>query len=205
MVAAGLVFLLGMAQAHGINVFAWAEGDTVHAQAKLSDGRKAPNAPITVYNNKGVKLLEGKTDDQGEFSFPVPGKSELKIVLSTGTGHRAEWVITAAEIEEQTTNAPALSRPSPSGVAAKTAPDTKTEEKRPSEAVSINPAELQIMIETAVEKKLKPVLKMLVASQNRRPTFKDVMGGMGYIFGLVGAATYFRYRRKKDPKSNDDR
>ena len=99
MVALGLVFLLGMAQAHGINVFAWVEGDKVHAQAKLGDGRKAKNAPITVYNNRGIKLLEGKTDTNGDFSFPVPGKSDLKIVLETGTGHRAEWILSAAEIE----------------------------------------------------------------------------------------------------------
>lgn len=204
MVAVELVFLLGMAHAHGINVFAWVEGDTVHAQAKLSDGRKAQNAPITVYNNRGVKLLEGKTDAKGDFSFPVPGKSDLKIVLSTGTGHRAEWVIVAAEIERQTTNETTKSRPSPSVAAAKTAPDTKTEETRSAETISINPAELQIMIETALEKKLKPAMKMLVALQNRRPTFKDIMGGMGYIFGLVGVAAYFRYRPKKDPKSNDD-
>ena len=53
------------------------------------------------------------------------------------------------------------------------------------------------MIETALEKKLKPALKMLVALQNRRPAFKDILGGMGYIFGLVGVAIYFRYRPKK--------
>lgn len=204
MVALGLVFLLGIAHAHGINVFAWVEGDTVHAQAKLSDGRKAQNALIKVYNNRGVKLLEGKTDANGDFSFPVPEKSDLKIVLSTGTGHRAEWVLAAAEIERQATNETAISRPSPSGVAAKTAPDTKIEENRSSEAVAINPAELQKMIETTLEKKLKPVMKMLVASQNQRPTFKDVMGGMGYIFGLVGVATYFRYRYKKGHELNDD-
>ena len=122
----------------------------------------------------------------------------------SGTGHRAQWVIAAAEIENQTTNETAPSRPAQSGVAAKTAPDTKAEKSRASEAVAINPAELQKMIETALDKKLKPVMKMLVASQNQRRTFKDIMGGMGYIFGLVGVATYFRYRRNKDFKLNDD-
>jgi len=204
MVALGLIFLLGLAHAHGINVFAWVEGDTVYTQAKLSGGKKAQNAPITVYNNKGVELLKGKTDDQGVFSFPVPEKSDLKIVLSTGTGHRAEWVIAAEEIERQTTNATTIPQPTPSGVAAKTGLVTKTEENRLSEAVAINPDELIKMIEMALEKKLKPAMKMLVASQNQRPTFKDIVGGMGYIFGLVGVATYFRYRRKKDPKLNLD-
>ncbi len=196
-VSLGLLFLLGIAYAHGINVFARVEGDTVHAQAKLSDGRKAKNASITVYNKRGVNLLEGKTDANGDFSFPVPEKSDLKIVLSTGTGHRAEWVIAAAEIERQTTNETAVSRSSPSGVVAKTAPEPKTEENQSPEAISINPTELQRMIETALGKKLKPAMKMLVALRNRRPTFKDIMGGMGYIFGLVGVATYFRYRPKK--------
>ena len=32
-----------------------------------------------------------KTNEKGEFSFKLPKKAELKIVLLAGTGHRGEW------------------------------------------------------------------------------------------------------------------
>ena len=50
-------------------------------------------------HSEGTELLSGTTDQNGEFSFKVPQKAELKIVLEAGAGHRAEWTIAADEIE----------------------------------------------------------------------------------------------------------
>ena len=47
------------------------------------------------------------------------------------------------------------------------------------------------------EYKLKPVIKMLRESTNRGPTISEILGGIGYIFGLMGVGAYFHYRRKK--------
>jgi len=90
---------LDLAEAHRVNLFAWVEGDIVHVESKFSSGKKVKAGKISVADPKGNELVKGTTNDQGEFSFKIPKKSDLKIVLLTGTGHRAEWTIAASEIK----------------------------------------------------------------------------------------------------------
>jgi hypothetical protein len=85
--------------AHRVNLFAWIEGDTVYVESKFSGGRGVIAGKIIVSDSEGTELLSGTTDENGEFSFKVPKKTDLKIVLEAGTGHRTEWTIAADEIE----------------------------------------------------------------------------------------------------------
>ena len=86
-------------EAHGVSVFAWVEDNTVYVESKFSGGKRVNAGKIRVLDPRGTELLSGVTDPNGEFSFEVPKKTDLKIVLEAGTGHRAEWTIAAAEIE----------------------------------------------------------------------------------------------------------
>ncbi len=97
-----LIFLLGInpAYAHKVMVFAWVDGDTIFTQSKFSGGKKVKGGKIAVYNTHKKILLEGKTDNEGKFSFEVPEKTTLKIVLYAGTGHRAEWTVPKEDIED---------------------------------------------------------------------------------------------------------
>jgi hypothetical protein len=95
-----LLFLgLDHAEAHRVSLFAWVEGDTVYVESKFSGGKKVKAGKIIVTDPQGNELVKGTTNGQGEFSFKVPKKTDLKIVLLAGTGHRAEWIIPASEIE----------------------------------------------------------------------------------------------------------
>jgi hypothetical protein len=89
--------------AHRVNLFAWVEGDTVYVEGKFGGGKGVSAGKITVADPEGTILLTGTTDENGEFSFKIPQKSDLKIVLQAGTGHRAEWTVKAAEIDLPTT------------------------------------------------------------------------------------------------------
>jgi len=92
-------FRIETANSHGLSVFAWVEGDTIFVESKFSGGKRVNAGKIIVTDSQGTELLTGTTDENGEFSFKVPKKTELKIVLLAGTGHRAEWTIAAGEIE----------------------------------------------------------------------------------------------------------
>jgi len=129
------------AEAHGINLFAWVEGDTVHVESKFNGGKKVKTGKIIVTDPQGNELVKGTTNGQGEFSFKVPKKTDLKIIMFTGTGHRAEWLIPASEIEMP-----------------------------------------------AAEKK---------QIQERGPTVKNIIIGLGCILGLAGIAAYIHRRTKK--------
>jgi hypothetical protein len=113
--------------AHKVTIFAWVEGDTIYTQSKFSKGRKVKGSLVTVFDMEGNKLLEGTTDEKGEFSFKIPKKTGLKVVLKASMGQ---------------------------------------------------------------------IISMLADSQDQDPGIREVMGGIGYIFGLVGVALYFTNRRK---------
>ncbi|MDJ0985538.1 MAG: hypothetical protein QNJ26_08330 [Desulfobacterales bacterium] len=85
--------------AHRVNLFAWIEGDMIHVESKFSGGRHVNAGKITVFDSEGRELLSGMTNETGEFSFKIPKKTDLKIIIDAGEGHRAEWTISAADIE----------------------------------------------------------------------------------------------------------
>jgi len=189
--------------AHKVTIFAWVEGDTVHTQSKFSGGKRVKGAPVLVFDPEGNQLLEGKTDGKGEFSFKVPKRTDLKIALKASMGHLAEWTIPAEEI----TAVADVSRSSTAEVgvkaateeAARLSTDVKASREMPvPTAVSLGRQEIQDLIDESLDRKLAPIVNMLTDSLDHGPRVTEVIGGMGYIFGLVGVALYFANRRKKE-------
>lgn len=196
-----IVFLIiDSAFAHRVNVYAWVDGDMIYAESKFAGGKKVKSGKIVVTDLQGVELLSGLTNDEGKFSFKIPKRTDLKIVLIAGQGHQGEWTIRAAEMEDL-----------PSG----TASDTVAEKARPPEqkaavsktsvktgtampATDINTKDLEAVIASVLDRKLKPITRMLADMQQGGPSVKDIFAGIGYIFGIVGVAAYIQNRKKKD-------
>lgn len=192
-----LVFYAVSAIAHKITIFAWVEGDTVHTQSKFSGGKRAKNSTVVVYDKEGNQLLEGKTDENGGFSFQVPKKTELKVVLKASMGHLAEWTIPSEEITE-------VANVSES-VASEVSTDTDsqgaaslTDQGQPiPTAVGLSREEVQALVGESLDRKLAPIFDKLAEALDRDPGVRDIISGIGYIFGLVGVALYFSSRGKR--------
>ena len=183
--------------AHRVSVFAWIEGDTVYTQSKFFGGKKLNNAQVKVFDARGNLLLEGRTDDSGEFSFTAPVRAEMKIVVYAGMGHQADWTVRATDFADLTeasssTEANASQSSSQFTLAQNSGSQTQTP------AFTPDSKEIQIIFEKALDKKLTPVIKMLSEAREQRPGMRDILGGIGYIVGLVGLAAYFGGRKKKD-------
>ncbi len=182
---------------HGVNLFAWVEGDTVFVESKFSGGRTPKGARIEVYGPRGDKLLEGVTDDRGAFHFKPPQATDLTLVLLAGAGHRAEWKVPREELAHLNP-APA---PGPGPLPA--APDARPRtEAPPGEAPSagVSAAEIESIVERALERQLAPLRRQLAQERSDRYGFRDVAGGLGYILGLVGLVAYLgRGRRQERP------
>lgn len=195
-----IIFLgIDSAFAHRVNVFAWVEGDTIYVQSKFAGGRKVKSGKITVIDPQGVELLSGLTNDEGEFSFKIPKRTDLKIVLNAGEGHRGEWTIRADEMAQL-----------PAGTAAQTGAEKDGPAEQKQSAVKssaaeattmadthLAPQELEAVIDSALDRKLKPLIRMLADMQQKGPGVKDIFAGIGYIFGLVGIVVYVQSRKKK--------
>jgi nickel transport protein len=84
--------------AHGINVIARVEGDRILTESYFSSNIKVIDGQIKVFGPNSEQLLDGKTDTNGMFSFKIPQETDLRIVLESAMGHRAETVLKADEI-----------------------------------------------------------------------------------------------------------
>lgn len=175
------------AQAHRVTVFAWVEGGTVYTESKFSGGRRVSGGDMLVYDLEGNQLLSGKTDEHGEFSFAMPGKTGMRIVLQAGSGHRGEWTIPAGEI------APDAQKAQPS--AAPAVPPGNPEGRTEMQGASLD--QVRLAVEHALDQRLAPLLKMMAEKEDSGPTLRDILGGMGYIFGLMGVAAYIHFRRRE--------
>lgn len=204
----------GTATAHRVMIFAWIEGDRVFTQSKFPGGKKVSGGDITVMGQAGDIMLTGRTDAEGEFAFDLKQlahPSALKIVLNAGMGHQAHWELSEKEV------ASALGDGGPPGVKSaamtdaghdprstgpksafadvdKTGGVISTDERPP----CLTEAQIKAIVSETVDRKLSPMMDMLVAMQETMAVgIDDVVAGLGYILGLtgVGALVYARRRQ----------
>lgn len=176
--------------AHNVFLTVYVEGDTVFVEGGFSDGTLCENAKIEVFDPSDHKLLEGKTDENGVFSFKPPQKTDLKIVLNAGMGHRDEYTVLADEL-------PNMTGMQKAGAEAMSAPGAETRKPRASDAAArIDPKEIESIVDRVIQERLRPLTQLVAKSQRKTglsPT--EIFGGIGYILGLMGIAMYFRYRK----------
>ncbi|MGD9608986.1 MAG: hypothetical protein AB7U59_06240 [Desulfovibrionaceae bacterium] len=206
-VVAALVVVAGVsvrpADAHRVNVFAYVEGDTVHVECSYSKSDRVRFGEIEVSDPvTGKVYLTGKTDEKGNFAFPVPAearaaKADLRLRLRAGEGHQNDWTVAA---EEYLSAAPTVP-------AAPSAPGPQSEKSTPAApAVAIAaPAQqpvdmaalqatVQAAVEAGVEKKIAPIRKILLDEKEKGPGLTEIFGGIGYLLGIAGLLAYARSR-----------
>ena len=187
-----LILPFSGAFAHRVMIFAWVEGDRVYTESKFSGGNPVKKGNVLVYDaESGKKLLEGATNDKGEFSFKTFRKASLRIELIAGMGHRGEWIVKEEEIavEPGPGTAPADSKP------ADVSRMAEAEQSASTSAVTMQ--EIEAAIDQALDRKLAPMMKLLAQSQHQQgPNLRDVVGGIGYILGLIGLGAYLHFRHK---------
>ncbi|MGD9272262.1 MAG: hypothetical protein PVH08_14405 [Syntrophobacterales bacterium] len=186
-VALGIVVTLPMVSqvwAHKVNVFAWVEGDTVFVEGYFPGGKKSQDSLVEVFNPTGTKLLEGRTNKKGEFSFKIPERTDLKIVLTASMGHKNDFTLSASDLGG--------SGSLPSSEPAKKHVHSVGE----SVPVSNDIHQLETIIDEALDRKLAPVIKLIRDTRKEGPTISEIVGGVGYIFGIFGIFMYFKSRNK---------
>ncbi|HHF98560.1 MAG TPA: hypothetical protein ENL39_03620 [Candidatus Aerophobetes bacterium] len=164
--------------AHKVNIFAYVEGDTVYTESYFSDGKKVDGGKVEVYDSQGNKLLEGETDKDGQFNFKLPKKDDLKIVLIATMGHRASYTLSKDELPD-IAMMPGLKK---SGF---------EEESKVKGSTQVDLDQVKEVIDSCLDEKLKPVMRELAKMQQKKISFTEVIGGIGYIFGITGIIFYF--------------
>ncbi len=179
--------------AHKINIFAYVENGMVILQSYFSDGKKCKNSAIEVYDEKeGIKLLEGKTDEEGKFSFKIPKFADLKLILKASMGHQVEYIISKEELVDNS-----LENNEFRDIEEKDSQGSKYETSE-NEFFS-QTVEIEKIVGKVVERKLKPIKSILVKmnEENEKRKIHEIIGGVGYIVGIFGIILFLRKNYKK--------
>ena len=96
-----LLLLPGLAVGHKVNLFAYAEAGQIYVEGYFPDGRSVSNGKVKVFDSADQLLLEGKTDPDGLFNFPIPKTKDLSIVLDAGMGHKTTFTLKKSEIKPE--------------------------------------------------------------------------------------------------------
>jgi nickel transport protein len=179
------------ALAHRVILFAYAEGDRVFTESYFSDGKRCQNSRIEVFDTFGNKLLEGKTDEKGQFSFKPPKKTDLRIVLTASMGHKDEYTIPAGELRDEAGGSSPGSEPHKAAKKVFGAGNGSS----PRQLTPREVEQIRTVVEDALDEKLRPVIRLLSKPRTEGISFVQVMGGIGFIFGIMGIILYFRNRR----------
>jgi cobalt/nickel transport system permease protein len=104
----GLLWTAAPAQAHRLDADYRVRPDgKVQVESWFDVGGKAPaGAKVQVFRLDGVLLSEGALDEQGIFVFAPKEVENLKVVVSAGAGHRAEFVVSREKLRQSATEDP---------------------------------------------------------------------------------------------------
>jgi nickel transport protein len=183
------VFLMAFtssAFAHKISAFVDVEDNTVHLVSYFSDGTPVKHGKVKVLNSAGKVVLTGTTNDKGEFDFTLKKPGTYTAVVIAELGHRAKAQFTVGE-------AWSASNTSNSGSSTSAAAPSPTAS---SKGVAVSERELRKIIREELDPIHKELMK--IEEQNAKISFKDVVGGLGWIMGIFGAAALALSYRRKD-------
>ena len=202
------------ALAHKVGMYGWTEGEFLIVEGYFGGGTKTVNCPVTLQDSSGKTLAVGKTDEKGIAKFKIADlpkfNGDVKAILDAGEGHRAEYTIQASEFQERSNIAEA-SNPSakpeqPPGRTPVQASDASTGSQAAAKHSQSSEA-----LRQAVAMELEPVVhklgtleRLLRKEQDRGPSVKDIVGGIGWIMGLVGLWVVLCPGLTSVPRSNSN-
>jgi len=182
-----MLSMVSVSEAHKVNIFAYVDGNSIVTDSGYSRSRRVHDGVVEVYDaGTGELLLSGRTDQKGMFSFAIPERARqenmnLRLLLKAGEGHQAQWVVKAEEF---------------GAAGASVASPVATESATPVVGTASSPSARRIA--AIVRRELAPVKRMLAEMNQPGPSVTEIVGGIGYIFGLFGIAAYMKSRRKNE-------
>ena len=187
-------------QAHRVNLFCWVEKDRVVCQASTPDGSPIADAAVDLLKpDDEAPVLTRTTDEQGTAAFPIPQEArsrsmDLEVVLEASMGHKASWTVRAEELAQAPAESASGSGQPASKKGQQPQADSVQQQSRTEAGRSLSREELEGIVADAVAREIGPLKREIRALQQHRVSIRDVLGGLGYILGLMGIGLYVKSR-----------
>jgi nickel transport protein len=82
------IIFAGPAAAHDLGATTKVRDGRVELEAYFDDDKPARGAQVVVNDLSGNVIAQGRTDQEGRWSFAVPGQASYEITVDAGDGHR---------------------------------------------------------------------------------------------------------------------
>lgn len=187
LVAFLVVFATASSLAHGLKLFALANGARIEGTVHFAGGGEAAGVRVTVKDASGAVLAKLAPAPDGSFAYQARGPVDHLIVARSRDGHRAEWWVAATEL------VPGFAGDETRGAVDAESVPVAARAASPKPAPLVEPA-LEAAIERAVARQVRPLREEL-ASAREVFWLRDILGGIGYLVGLAGLGLWWRARR----------
>tara|TARA_R110001583_G_scaffold1565_6_gene12221 strand:- start:526 stop:1152 length:627 start_codon:yes stop_codon:yes gene_type:complete len=182
--------------AHNVVGGVYASGVDIEGEAGFSNGAMANGGTVVkVSDTSGTPLGEAVTDDQGFFVFTAKKRITHVFEVNMGAGHTLKMQLPAEELADSLDSSIAVTS-SANDIAQSV--NNRQQVATNKQAVSNNQL-TSLMLEKAIAKQIKP-LRREIQALKEKSGMRDFIGGMGYIFGLLGLVAFLRERKLKASK-----
>ena len=165
--------------AHNVVGGVYVSGTDIEGEAGYSNGAMAnAGTLVKVFDQNGTPLGEVVTDAEGFFVFTAQKRITHVFEINMGAGHTLKMQLPAEELPENLGSATGKTKTTQATIS------TDATKQGESEITSL-------MLEKAIAKQIKPLRKEIQALKEKSG-FRDMIGGIGYIFGLLGLVVFVR-------------
>lgn len=178
--------------AHNVVGGVYASGFEIEGEAGFSNGHMASKGTaVKVFDISGIPLGEVLTDSEGYFTFTAQKRITHVFEVDMGAGHKLTMQLPAEELPDN--NEAKVHQEYQNA----TTNDSVKNTHGFSEPEVTNKTQLNsLLLEKAIAKQIKPLRKEIQALKEKSG-FRDIIGGIGYIFGLLGLIAFLRERKMK--------
>ena len=181
-----LIFIAANIHAHNVVGGVYSVGVVIEGEAGFSNGAMAKAGTLVkVFDEAGAPLGETLTDDEGFFVFTAEKRITHLFELNMGAGHTLKMQLPMEELPDS------LAGQDGTVAEHKTAPESSSQNN----VARMNTEQLEV----AIAKQIKP-LRREIQALKEKSGLRDIIGGIGYIFGLLGLVALSRERRLKAQK-----
>ena len=189
LLAAGLLAAsVAPAAAHRLKLFLTTETGDITGYAFFVGGGRPEGVEVVVADATGRIVHRGRTDDHGGFRWRPQTVADHTVSIDTGDGHRVSATVAA----DRLVGAAGIAPSTPPEPAATAAPSAAPAPPAEPEALA---RLVEARVDAALERRLRPLMEAYDLAESRL-RFNDVMGGVGMIVGLAGAAMWASARRR---------
>jgi nickel transport protein len=164
------LMIVAPASAHGFKIFVMVRGHDLTGYAYFPPDTPAAKAKIEVFSIEGERLSSTEADEAGRFAIPLTERRPIRIIAHADDLHVAAREIGLDEM-----------------------PSTLPQAGEPATAISseLTTQQVDLRVEQVVADQIQPVREQLRRLEDQI-RFRDIVGGIGYIVGVVGLIAYWK-------------